>query len=51
MLKDVRLTSGKHILVLSGGGQGNEGDHSESKKFWGTTILDNEDALEEDLDF
>ena len=38
------------LLNVSGGGQGNEGDDAESKRFWGTTILDDEEQLETDVD-
>ena len=38
------------LLNISGGGQGNEGDIAESKRFWGSTILDDEEQLETDVD-
>ena len=39
--------SGTPLLVLSGGGKGEEGDHAENRRFWGTTVLD---EVEEDSD-
>ncbi len=35
--------------MISGGGQGNEGDDAESKRFWGTSVFDDEE--EDDIDF
>lgn len=35
--------SGTPLLVLSGGGKGNEGDHAESKQFWGNSIFEEEE--------
>ena len=48
-LEDIRLACSS-FLMISGGGQGNEGDDAESKRFWGTTILDDEEDLEIDVD-
>lgn len=48
-LTDIRFACSP-LLNVSGGGQGNEGDDAESKRFWGTTILDDEEQLETDVD-
>ena len=48
-LTDIRLNC-TSFLMISGGGKGNEGDDAESKRFWGTTILDDEEQLETDVD-
>ena len=39
------------LLALSGGGKGSEGDHAESKRFWGGSIFDDieEDDVEADF--
>ncbi len=39
--------SGTPLLVLSGGGKGEEGDHADSRRFWGTTVFE---EVEEDSD-
>lgn len=43
--------SGTPLLVLSGGGKGNEGDHAESKQFWGTTVFEEEEEKSDDFVF
>ena len=48
-LTDIRLACSP-LLNVSGGGKGNEGEDAESRRFWGTTILDDEEALETDID-
>jgi len=48
-LEDIRLAC-LPLLNISGGGQGNEGDDAESKRFWGSTIFDDEEQLETDVD-
>ena len=36
------------LLTLSGGGKGDEGDHGESRSFWGPTIFDEEEESYEE---
>ena len=47
IITTVRLSTST-LLAISGGGKGEVGDHGESKRFWGTTILDTD---EEKTDF
>lgn len=38
------------LLNISGGGKGNEGDHGDSKRFWGSSIFDEDEDAEEDVE-
>lgn len=49
-LADIRLKC-TSFLMVSGGGQGNEGDDAESKRFWGNSIFEDDDEEEVDFDY
>lgn len=49
-LTDIRLNCSTFI-ALSGGGSGNEGDEAESKRFWGSTLFDDDEDDSSDSDF
>ena len=48
---DSTLIHVRPILTPSGGGQGQEGDEAESRKFWGPSLFDEEDDMDETIDF
>lgn len=48
---EIVKVSGTPLLVLSGGGKGNEGDHAESKRFWGTTVFEEEEEKSDNFVF
>ena len=51
-LNIIHLNTATHLLVLSNGGKGNEGEHAESRSFWGTSIFEeDEEEAEDDFAF